>query len=178
MIRCPPFPRKWTSWWVFSLFFLSLWRVGSSSRERLHLHTSQSQNSPPPAETTQHPPAQRQQGTSSYNLSPRELFCFIISQTCYFVFSSKETHDVLGKDIYILKAFPLTAFSSFFFVIFFLPFTFWRSLINNSELHTERTCTAQLCTQTGAKGAISTKRESRIIWALLHTARKAARAQQ
>lgn len=169
-----PLPRKWTSWGIFSLFLLPVWGVGASSGEMLHLHTLQGQDSPPlvrppsiPLLTT-HGRAQLTTiylpRSSSASSSPRHV---ILS-------SAPKRHTVFwGK---ILKAFPLTGFSSLFFKILFLfPFTFWRSLINNSELHAERTCKAQLWAQ---KGAISMNRGWQILLVLLHTAWEAVQARQ
>lgn len=167
MIKCTLFPENVL---LNELARYEDWDNGI--RKKLRLYILQCQNLLPPKwQTTQLPPAQRQQGTSSYNLCFQRAFCFIISQTCYFVFSSRKTHNVLTKDIYIFKALLLTGFS------FFL--SFWRSVVNNSELHTERTCKALLFTYTRVKGPIFPLIDNhRVICVLWHTVCKSIETQE
>lgn len=146
-ISVSPFPRKWTCQWILSLFFFSLKNVTQHKRKATSAWVTVPELVPPPW-VTDHPASlcSETAGPKLLQFLFQRAFCFIISQTCYFVSRSKQPPSVLRKDISIWKPFPLIGLS------FFLAF--WRSVINNSVIRTERTCKAQLFTYARVKGPV------------------------
>lgn len=124
-IQCP-LPRKWNSCWISppgneipaeplprnEIPAESL-PVSLSVRNGMEQTEAPSAHPAVPGEPAQHPPAHTQQAQIPTIYLPRSC-CFASSSPGHVTLSSApKRHSVLGKDICILKAFPLTGFSSF-----------------------------------------------------------------